>query len=400
MEKIFVKRHIEERLLKHLRQFPVTALCGPRQSGKTTLLKHLLAKTHRFISLDDMDIRQEAVTDPKMFMRRIDTPVVIDEIQYAPNLLSYIKLSVDEDRQPGRFVLTGSQQFLLMKGLSESLAGRVGILNLFPFHAVEAGQVQKKDDAGMFHQAVMSGYYPEPFLAEGADRGLWYENYTKTYLERDIRDIYNISSTGEFKNFMKIAASRVSQLFNITAVSAASKIPVSTVKRWISILEASGIVFMLRPYNSNFGKRFTKMPKMYFYDTGLLCSLLKQRDLAQLYEGPFLGQVFENYCVSEAVKILSCGGIEEDAWFLRTKKGLEADFLYDGPAATVTAEFKAGMSSGADAINSLKKAEDEVGDRKKKWSLFINMSNLGVPGKPGRYAAGTGSFFKFIYDLI
>jgi uncharacterized protein len=399
MENTYIKRDIEERLFKHLKQFPVTALCGPRQCGKTTLLKHYLGKSHEFISLDDMDKRQEAEKDPKMFMSRIDGPCVIDEIQYAPNLLSYIKMAVDEDRKPGKFVLTGSQQFLLMKGLSESLAGRVGILNLYPFHALEVDAAGEMTSKAKFEAAVLRGFYPEVFLKKGIDTRLWHENYMKTYLERDIRNIYNISSLGDFRDFMKITAARAAQLYNITAVSSAARTPATTVKRWLSILNATGIIFMIRPFHTNFGKRFTKMPKIYFYDTGLLCNLLGIRNTEQLAESVFYGNIFENYCMSEVFKILGCRGRENDAYFLRTKKGLEADFVFEDSGRYLFAEFKTGKSMDTGVLNSLRHVQEEIKPLKAYKSLLVNMTDDVVPRETGAGTAGANEFFRMIGEI-
>lgn len=396
MENKYIKRDVEERFLKHLKQFPVTALCGPRQTGKTTLLKHYLKKSHQFLSLDDMDKRLEAEKDPKTFMSRINGPCVIDEIQYAPNLLSYIKMAVDEDRKPGNFVLTGSQQFLLMKGLAESLAGRVGIINLHPLHALEVDAEAKMSSGEKFESAALRGFYPEVFLNKSIDTRLWYENYVKTYLERDIRDIYNISSLGDFRDFMKITAARTAQLYNLTAVSSSARTPATTVKRWLSILEATGIIFMLRPFHTNYGKRFTKMPKLFFYDTGLLCSLLGIRNKEQLVESAFYGNIFENYCAAEAVKILGCRGREADAYFMRTRKGLEMDFILEDGGKYLLAEFKTGKSMDAGILSALHRAGEEIKPMKVSKSLLINMTDDAVFRAEGTGSAGANAFFKMM----
>lgn len=245
----------------------------------------------------------------------------------------------------------------------------------------------------------MTGFYPEVFLTKGIDTRIWHENYIKTYMEKDIRDIYNISSIGDFRDFMKISASRVGQLFNIASVSSAARTPATTVKRWLSILEASGIIFILKPYHTNFGKRFTKMPKLYFYDTGILCSLLGIRDKRQLYESAFFGHIFENFCMAEALKILGCRGRENDAWFLRTKKGLEADFIFAGSETRITAEFKAGMSAGSKPLEQLKRVEEELKLSGAAETLLVNMSNDAVPKKRGYATAGCNSFFKLLGEI-
>lgn len=395
MKNKYITRKIEKRVLGYIKQFPVVAICGPRQAGKTTLLKRLLKNTHFFVSLDDIDKREEAIRDPKLFIKKLEYNCVIDEIQYAPNLLSYIKMAVDEKRTPGRFVLTGSQQFLLMKGLSESLAGRVGIINLFPLNVMEPPSLLKLPTKEKFETSALKGLYPEVFV-KNIDSNSWYDNYIKTYLERDIRDIYNIANILDFRNFMKITASRAAQLYNISSISSASKVPFTTIKRWMSILEATGIVFILRPFNSNYSKQFIKMPKIYFYDTGLLCKILGIKNKQQLEDSAFYGAIFENFCVSETFKILTCKNREEDAYFIRTRRGLEADLLIKENDEVIIAEFKAGMTGGINEINYLRSIENYVKPLKVKRLLLVNMDNnlLPPPGIPG--VIGADMFFKMI----
>ncbi len=399
MNNKYIKRKVEERVLKYIKQFPVVAVCGPRQAGKTTLLRKLLKKTHVFLSLDDIDKREEAIRDPKLFINKINRNCVIDEIQYAPNLLSYIKMAVDEKRTPGRFILTGSQQFLLMKGLSESLAGRVGIINLFPLSIIEPHSLLKVSTKEKFEIAAIKGLYPEVFVKD-IDSNYWYDNYIKTYLERDIRDIYNIINILDFRNFIKITASRAAQLYNISSISSASKVPATTIKRWVSILEATGIIFILRPFHSNYSKQFIKMPKIYFYDTGLLCKIMGIKNKQQLEDSAFYGAIFENFCISEAIKILACKNREGDAYFIRTKKGLEADLLIKESEGVIITEFKAGMTGGINEINYLRLVENHIKPIKIKRLLLVNMDNnlLPPPGMPG--VIGADMFFKMINEEI
>jgi predicted AAA+ superfamily ATPase len=250
-----------------------------------------------------------------------------------------------------------------------------------------------------FEAAALKGFYPEVFLKKGIDTRLWYENYVKTYLERDIRDIYNISSLGDFRDFMKITAARTAQLYNLTAVSSASRTPATTVKRWLSILEATGIIFMMRPFHTNFSRRFTKMPKIFFYDTGLLCSLLGLRNMEQLAESAFFGSIFENYCVAETFKILGCRGRETDAYFLRTKKGLEADFVFEDSGRYLLAEFKTGKSMDSGILNTLRRAEEEIKPLKVYKSLLVNMADDAVPRQDGTGSAGANAFFRLVGEI-
>ncbi|HDQ26036.1 MAG TPA: ATP-binding protein [bacterium] len=394
MKKHYIKRAAERRLLKFMKQFPVIALSGPRQAGKTTMLKQFLSKTHNFVSLDDLDNRARSLDDPKMFMTEIKTPCVIDEIQYAPKLLSYIKLAVDNDRKPASFILTGSQQFLLMKGLSETLAGRVGIMNLYPFNSIEAGLVKKFSSKKIFEKAALKGLYPEVFTAKNIDSSLWYESYIKTYIERDVKIIYNIGSLGDFNIILKMLASRAAQLLNISALSADSGIPAATIKRWISILEASGIIRLLRPFYARITKRLVKMPKVYFLDTGLLCALLKIGSNKLLYSGAFLGAVFENFCVSETIKILSVEGREDNLFFLRTNKGVEVDLMIENSSGFTLAEFKAGMSLNNHAVDNIVKIKKGFKNLKFDKSFVVSLNDRCYNYRDNVGACGAAGFLK------
>lgn len=394
MKKYYIKRAAETRLLKYLKQFPVIVISGPRQAGKTTMLEHFLSKTHEFVSLDDLDNQALALNDPKMFMSNIKTPCVIDEIQYAPKLLSLIKLSVDQNRKPGRFVLTGSQQFLLMKGLSETLAGRVGIMNLYPFNSVETRLIKRLSSKKIFEKAALIGMYPEVFIKKGIDIRLWYENYIKTYLERDVRGLYNIGSLIDFNIFLKILATRAAQLLNISALSGDTGIPASTIRRWISILEASGIIRLLRPFYARMSKRFIKMPKVYFLDTGLLCALLKISNTKQLYSSVFFGAIFENFCVSEVIKILSIAGKEENLFFLRTNKGLEIDLMIENSPGFILAEFKSGMSIGKNFAYNISNVKNGFKEIKVSESFVVSINDSIYNLGNDIIACGAAHFFE------
>lgn len=351
-------RQIEPLFLRHLKSFPVVAVSGARQTGKTTLIKHLLSKTYDFKSLDNLDTRRLAITDPKKFVEDLKDYTIIDEIQYAPDILSYIKLRVDNDRDKrGNFVLTGSQQFLVMKGLTETLAGRIGIMDLYPFTAIET-ETGKINTLDIFTKHALVSSYPEPLLAPEADIGLWYNNYIRVYLERDVSSLYNIGSLSEFETFMKLLALRTAQPLNMSAIAAEAGVSVVTIKKWISILQASGIIYLLRPYHANIKKRFVKSPKAYFIDTALACRLCGIKSHDGLFTGGLLGQMFENFCVIEAFKQNSNSGAGNSMFFLRVSSGLEVDLLIENSGGFTQFEIKASKSipSGAadNMLNSIK----------------------------------------------
>lgn len=332
MNTIYVPRKIEPALKKAAKQFPAVALTGPRQSGKSTLLRELFPH-YQYVTFDDPVVREQAVTDPNLFLDSAGEKVIIDEIQYVPELLSYLKVRIDRNRgQKGRFLLTGSQQFSLIKNLGDSLAGRIGLLELLPFSVLE-----KKDIPGMvlatpmdsFVHACLKGNFPEIAIHKEMDSHLWYAGYLQTYLERDIRSIYNVGSLRDFQQFLKLLAARCSQVFNLTKLSGDIGVSVTTVKRWISILEASRIIYLLPPYYRNFGKRITKTPKVYFIDCGLVCYLTGLKNREHLLSGPLAGALFENYCVQETVKAFLNQAERPPLYYLRTHNNVEVDLLIE-----------------------------------------------------------------------
>jgi predicted AAA+ superfamily ATPase len=314
-----------------LQQFPAVAVTGPRQSGKSTLLKHALPDA-AYRSLDDPQVRRLAEEDPRLFLDTPGEQLLVDEVQYAPALLSHVKLRIDERRDVrGRFVLTGSQQFHLIKGLGDSLAGRVGILELPPFGAKEvmrAGADPNPKPA--FLQACLRGMFPELVTTPTLNSAHWYGAYVQTYIERDVRSLYDIGGLREFERFLMLLAARCGQALNLSALASDVGVAVNTIKRWISILEAGRIVFLLPPYYNNLGKRVTKSPKVYFLDCGIVCYLTGLRDPEHLLRGPLAGPLFENYCVQEAVKVSLSLGVRPRLYYLRTKAGLEVDLLVEG----------------------------------------------------------------------
>jgi len=334
---MYVQRTIESVIRDRLQQFPAVALCGPRQSGKSTLLREQFPE-YTYVTLDDPLVRQQAYDDPNFLLDRLEDHGVIDEIQYAPQLLSYLKMRIDAHRERrGRFIVTGSQQFALMKGLGESLAGRISIQELLPFDHHELTRVPqvhdfRDDPLERFVHACLRGSFPEPCLHWDQDPRHWYAGYLSTYLERDVRMVQDIGNLRDFQRLLQLLAARCSQLLNMSELARDIGVAVSTVRRWVSVLEASMIVYLLPPYYRNLGKRITKSPKVYFLDNGLVCYLTGIRSRELLLHGPLAGALFENYCVQETVKALTHAGLSPTLYYFRTRKGLEVDLLIEPSA--------------------------------------------------------------------
>ncbi len=326
----YIPRDIESRLARLLNSSPCVAVTGPRQAGKSTLLRHSLPD-YNYVTLDDPLSREQALSDPIFFLDSVGKRAIIDEIQLAPGLLSYVKIRVDNDRKTkGQYVFTGSQQFGLIKNLSDSLAGRIALLELLPFSITEKRRHLTIPDANsLFIHAALTGSYPELVVDESIDTPSWYGSYLQTYLERDIRTIYNIGDLRDFQRFVRLLAARCGQQLNMSDYSRDLGIAVSTVKSWLSILEASRIIFLLPPYYSNLGKRITKSPKIYFLDIGLACYLAGVRDKAHLFNGPMAGHLFENLCIQETVKYFLGRGEQPPIHYIRSSNGLEVDLLIE-----------------------------------------------------------------------
>jgi hypothetical protein len=328
---MYIQRSIEKLLPGILATFPCLAVTGPRQSGKSTLLRHALPE-YGYVTLDDPASLEQAHSDPVYFLDSLGERCIIDEIQLAPGILSYVKMRVDADRsRNGRFVFTGSQQFGMIRNLGDSLAGRIALLDLLPFAAEEMQQTKAVTGGlDLFATACLTGAYPQLATSPDIDRRLWYSSYVQTYLERDIRSLFDIGSLREFHRFMQLLAVRCSQTLNMSAFATDLGVSVTTIKRWLSVLEAGRIIYILPPHFNNLGKRITKMPKIYFLDTGLACHLAGIRDREQLLEGPMAGALFENYCLQETVKIFANLGEQPRLSYVRTNNGLEVDLIIEG----------------------------------------------------------------------
>jgi len=326
---VFHPRKLAQTLKKMSAQFPAIAVTGPRQSGKSTLLKNLFPQC-QYITFDDPSTLLRAKDDPEFFLDSLSLPVILDEIQYCPELLPYLKMHIDNNRQnTGQFFLTGSQQFTLMKNLTESMAGRIGLLELLPFSITEL-PYPAKTEIGIFTNASLRGLYPELITDKNISEEFWYSSYIQTYLEKDIRTIQNIGDIQDFQRLLNLLAARCSQQLNMAALSLDIGVAQSTIKRWISVLEASRIIYLLPPYFDNLGKRIIKAPKVYFLDTGLACHLLRITSQDSLIHSHLAGALFENFCIQEIVKHHLHHCLHLPLYYWRNQNRLEIDLIIEG----------------------------------------------------------------------
>lgn len=362
--KMYILREIEELLEGALKQFPACLITGPRQAGKSTLLQNKL-KNYRYVTLDDPLIRAMANEDPKLFLTHYKPPLIIDEIQYAPGLLPYLKILIDENRDKyGQYVLTGSQIFQLMKGVSESLAGRIAIFNLFPLSWKEILEVPGHandcfDDRKTAHQ-IVHGFYPELFTHPKKEKELWFSSYLSTYIERDVRNIKSITDLGRFQTFIGLLAGRAGKLLNMSEISKECGISQPTVKDWLSVLESTYVIYLLKPYHHNLSKRMVKSPKLYFVDTGLLCYLLGIDNEDRLFKSAERGSVFENMVVMESIKRFSAVSGRVQFYFYRSSYGVEVDLIIEKEGKLDAYEIKFSKTVSREMASSLMKVQNEL----------------------------------------
>lgn len=344
---MYYTRMLESSIEEASAQFPVLLVTGPRQVGKTTLLRHLCGETRSYVTLDDLSLRSLANDDPALFLQRFPPPVLIDEIQYAPDLLPYIKMHVDEEGKPGAFWLTGSQQFRMMKGVTESLAGRVAILNLLGFSSREADKRETdiepflptkecldkrepsegKTSVNSLFERIWRGGYPALTAGPVTDRDLFYSSYLQTYLQRDVQDLAQVGNAETFLRFLRACAARTGQLLNYAELARDVDVSLKTAQHWLSILTASYQVFLLQPYHTNITKRIVKTPKLYMLDTGLASYLTEWSSPETLAAGAMNGAMLETWALSELLKSYWHRRQTPGLYFYRDRDGREIDFL-------------------------------------------------------------------------
>ena len=359
---MYITRHMEKPVMELNEQYPVLLLTGPRQVGKTTMLEHLIeveGKGRKKVSLDDLTLRELAKTDPKMFFQLYQPPLLIDEVQYAPELFPYIKIMVDERHQPGDFWLTGSQLFKMMEGVQESLAGRVALLHLSPLSQSEIMKrppeppfslelpllSERQNGRQMLNtpevfQHIHQGGMPALVTGTYSNASIFYSSYIDTYMERDVRRLSNDIDSLKFLRFLRSVAARTSQQVNYKGIADDAEIDQTTAKNWLHVLEALGIIFLLEPYSNNVLKRTVSTPKLYFYDSGIVCYLTRWSSPETAMEGAMSGALLENYTVAEIIKTYQNAGQEPFLYYYRDKDAREIDLILERDGKLFTIEIK------------------------------------------------------------
>ena len=346
-----IPRQLKAELRRLLGEYPIVTVLGPRQAGKTTLVRTSL-KDYEYHNLEDPETRQFALDDPRAFLARFKGNVILDEIQRVPQLLSYLQVFVDEAGCNGQFVLTGSHQLALHEAITQSLAGRTGLLNLLPLSISEMAAANISFPS--FEEYIYRGFLPRVHDQQQRPTQA-YANYYQTYVERDLRQLVNLRDLNQFNKFMRLLAGRTGQLMDYTSLANDTGISANTIKHWLSILEASFVIYRLQPYFENFGKRVIKSPKYYFIDTGLLTFLLGIERASQVLRDPLVGQLFENLVVIECLKYMTGQGKLPNLWFYRDSNHTEVDLLIEDGGGLLALEIKSGATWHPDMLKGLKK---------------------------------------------
>jgi uncharacterized protein len=362
-----IYRKLTTTLQRLAQTFPVIAITGPRQSGKTTLAKSVFADMP-YVTLEDPSERAFALEDPKGFLQRFRGGAIFDEAQRWPDLFSYLQGIVDEEPIPGKFILTGSQQFGLLAGVSQSLAGRVGMTTLLPLSLSELSAAAQSSLS--LDTLIIKGFYP-PLHVREISPGDWFSSYIATYIERDIRQLLRVQDLSLFQRFVRLCAGRNGQLLNLNALASETGISHKTARSWLSVLESSYIIHLLPPYYRNFGKRLVKTPKLYFFDQGLACWLLGIRSSELLTLHPMRGAIFESFIISEFLKSRYNQGLPADLYFWRDNNGLETDIVFERGTKLQPVEIKSGQTITSDSIRAGQKAARFAGEEAlEPWLIY------------------------------
>jgi len=344
-----IERQLKDKIIQSSQQYPVVAILGPRQSGKTTLVRQAFPDA-QYLNLEEPDTRLFAQKDPRAFLSGLGNQVILDEVQRVPDLLSYLQVKVDQEKTLGRFILTGSQHILLHEKISQTLAGRIVLFYLLPFSLDELSQahIEILD----YQKFLFTGFYP-PIYDRGLNPTEWLLNYSQTFIERELRLLTNITNLHSFSVFIRLCAGRIGQLLNLSAIANETGISVNTAKSWLSLLQTSFIVFLLQPHHRNFNKRLVKMPKIYFYDIGLVTALCGISSQSQLTSHYLRGSLFENLIIAELMKWQYNQGRQPGLFFWRDKVGHEVDCIIESAVGLIPVEIKAGATVADDFFKNL-----------------------------------------------
>ena len=373
MKKKYIERQISDYVKKVAGMYPVVTICGPRQSGKTTLARHLFP-TYDYVSMEDPGRRLQFENDPRGFLALHPAPCIIDEVQNTPSLLSYLQGIVDEQNTPGMYILTGSRQMELQESITQSLAGRSAMVDLLPLSCAEltAADIRHTRDEALYYGGLPRLY------TEGIPPEIAYSNYMRTYVERDVRQLINIKNLSAFETFIRLLAARVGQIINYSSLASDVGVSAPTIKEWVSMLEASYLIFTVHPYYNNFGKRLTKSPKIFFTETGLVTALLDINSPSQVARDPLIGSIYENLIVSEFLKTRLNAGLRPNLYFYRDAHGFEIDLILDIKRRPLPIEIKSAMTYTPALTKNLQQFYQNTATQALTPALVYSGENLGV----------------------